>query len=230
MHGAIAAEPAALSILVVEDDDQTREYFASTLEAGGNATRVDRAPTFRAGLRLLSTDAPDVMLVDIGLPDGNGIDLIRHARKNSPQTLSMVITVFGDESSIIGALEAGARGYLLKSEGPDDLRRSVSQLLGGGAPISPAIARHLLKRFGGAADTVERPPKDGPRLTRREREVLQLVVRGYTYQNVADSLGISRHTATSHIRAIYRKLEVRSRSEAVFEALSRGIVKVDERA
>jgi DNA-binding NarL/FixJ family response regulator len=229
MHGAVVAKPAAPSILVVEDDDQTREYFASTLETQDRASRVDRASTFQAGLHALSTNAPDVMLVDIGLPDGSGIDLIHYARKNSPETLSMVITVFGDESIIISALEAGARGYLLKSEGPDDLRRSVAQLVGGGAPISPAIAHHLLKRFGGAADTVEPPPKDEPRLTRREREVLQLVVRGYTYQDVADSLGISRHTATSHIRGIYRKLEVHSRSEAVYEALSLGIATVDER-
>jgi len=224
------SDSPAPTILVVEDDDQTREYFASTLEADGTASRVDRAPSFQAGLHVLSTDPPDVMLVDIGLPDGSGIDLIRHARKNSPETLSMVITVFGDESSIIGALEAGARGYLLKSEGPDDLRRSVSQLLGGGAPISPAIARHLLKRFGSAPASAEPPKKEGPHLTRREREVLQLIVRGYTYQNVAEALGISRHTATSHIRGIYRKLEVRSRSEAVYEALSLGLVKVDERS
>jgi len=218
-------------ILVVEDDEETREYLAGTLECDATVQRVDRASTFDAALTQLRADAPDVMLVDLGLPDGNGVDLIRHARQNSPKTVSMVITVFGDEGSILGALEAGARGYLLKSEGPDDLRQSVAQLLAGGAPISPAIASHLLRRFD---DPTPPPPSEeakseGPRLTPREREALELIVKGLTYQEVAEALGISRHTATSHIRAIYRKLEVRSRSEAVYEAISQGLVKVDER-
>ena len=215
-------------ILVVEDDEQTREYIASTLEVDASVQRVDRAPSVAGGLARLRAEAPDVMLVDLGLPDGSGLDLIRHAREHAPQTLSMVISVFGDEASIVAALEAGARGYLLKSERPEDLRRSVAQLLDGGAPISPAIARHLLRRF---SEPPRVPAREGanPRLTDRERQALELIVKGLTYQEVADTLGISRHTATSHIRSIYRKLEVRSRSEAVYEAISLGLVKVDER-
>jgi len=215
------------TILIVEDDEETREYFAASLEADESVRRVDRAATLEAGLSVLAQEAPDVMLVDLGLPDGSGIDLIRRAREQSPDTLSMVITVFGDEASIVRALEAGARGYLHKSEGPDDLRRSVAQLIGGGAPISPGIASHLLKRFSEAPEPAKSTAKEGAGLTRREREVLQLIVRGCTYQEVADELSISRHTATSHIRHIYRKLQVRSRSEAVYEALSLGIVKVE---
>lgn len=224
------------TILIVEDDEQTREYFAAALETDPATGRVLKAATVdQARVHLAAID-PDVLLVDIGLPDGSGIDLIRHVRAHSKGTVSMVISVFGDETSIIGALEAGARGYLLKSEAPEDLRLSVAQLCEGGAPISPAIASHLLRRFsepddGSAAqsDAANRARNDAIGLTQREREALLLIVQGMSYQQVANEMGITRHTATSHIRSIYRKLEVRSRSEAVYEALSLGIVKVDER-
>jgi DNA-binding NarL/FixJ family response regulator len=215
-------------VLVVEDDEQTREYFVATLEADDTVQRVDKASTFAEGLAHLSADAPDVMLVDLGLPDGSGIDLIRLARDDSPTTLSMVITALGDEASIFAALEAGALGYLLKSEGPDDLRLAVAQLLEGGAPISPGIASQLLRRFTAATGSPNARASN-PGLTGREREALELIVKGSTYQEVAEAMSITRHTATSHIRSIYRKLEVRSRSEAVYEAISQGIVRVDER-
>jgi DNA-binding NarL/FixJ family response regulator len=175
----------------------------------------------------VSADPPDILLVDLGLPDGDGLDLIRYARAHSPHTRSMVITVFGDEASTIRAIEAGARGYILKSELPEDLRSTIEQLLAGGAPISPAIASHLLRRLGPPAEPAD-PAAGGPVLSPREREVLQLVVRGLSYQEIADVLSISRHTATSHIRNIYRKLEVRSRSEASYEALRLGIVDIKD--
>ena len=216
------------SILVVEDDDHTRDYLVATLEADEHVHRVDGARTLREGSTRLAESPPDVMLVDLGLPDGSGLDLIRQAREQSPETRSMVITIFADERSTIRAIEAGACGYLLKSDVPEDLRRAVAQLLDGGAPISPAIASHLLRRFGASPSSPPADPK-GPRLTTRETEVLQLIVRGRSYREVAEALGITRHTATTHIRNIYGKLAVKSRSEAVYEAISRGIVKVRER-
>lgn len=217
---------AGRSILIVEDDEQTREYLAGALTAREHPPRVVTAHSLDAGRAQLDLDPPDVLLVDLGLPDGRGIELIRHARRSAPGTLSMVITVFGDESSLIGALEAGARGYLLKSEAPADLHAAVVHLLGGGSPISPAIASHLLRRFAVPPVTAE-AGGEGASLTHREREVLELMVRGLSYQEMANALDITRNTATSHIRSIYRKLEVRSKTEAVYEAISRGIVTVD---
>jgi len=163
-------------VLVVEDEEQTREYIAATLAADATVRRVDKASNFSEGLALLSARGPDVMLVDLGLPDGSGIDLIRLARDRSPETLSMVITALGDEASIFGALEAGATGYLLKSEGPDDLRLAVAQLLAGGAPISPGIASRLLRTFSAPIDP---PSTDArhPGLTGREAEALELIVK-----------------------------------------------------
>ena len=219
---------AGLGILVVEDDPETREYFAATLRDDDSVDHVRTAETFADAIRTLDASPPDVMLVDLGLPDGNGVDLILHAREHSRETLSMVISVFGDERSLIGALEAGARGYLLKSESPSNLRESVAQLVAGGAPISPAIASVLLQRFDETEDEGGKPDYSAS-LSPREQQVLELIVKGFSDQNVADELVISRHTATSHVRSIYRKLEVRSRSAAVYEALRRGIVHVRTR-
>jgi DNA-binding NarL/FixJ family response regulator len=218
-----------LTVLVVEDDDETREYIAGTLREDESIAEVRTASCYEAAVASVSADPPDVMLVDLGLPDGSGIDLIIHGREFMPDTLAMVITVFGDEASLIGALEAGARGYLLKSEGPSDLRESVAQLVAGGAPISPAIASFLLKRFNATPPSIEKHDQQTT-LSPREQQVLELIVKGCSNQDVADALGISRHTSTSHVRSIYRKLEVRSRSEAIYEGLSRGIISVPERS
>ena len=213
------------TVLIVEDDEETRGYIADALGGEGGSYVVTTAATLEQGVELLEREPPDVMLVDLGLPDGNGLELIQRSRRLSSETRALVISVFGDERSVITAIEAGARGYLLKSEAPEDLRLCVHQLLAGGAPISPGIAAHLLRRFREPAPAPDDGVK-GSKLTAREREVLQLMVQGLTYKEAAKTLGISRNTVASHIKHIYRKLEVDSRGEAVFEALSRGILKV----
>ena len=214
------------SVLVVEDDDDTRSYLAQALGTGEAGYQVAVAANLRDGLDALKSAPPRVLLVDLGLPDGSGLELIRAARALSPDVLPLVITVFGDEASVIGAIEAGAQGYLLKSEAPPDLREAVGQVIAGGAPISPGIASHLLRRF--AEPAAPAPRGVGAQgLTGREQDVLKLIVKGLLYQEAADVLGVSRNTVASHVKSIYRKLEVGSRGEAVFEALSRGLVKVD---
>lgn len=217
------------SVLVVEDDTETREYFADALRGDGSDGGdylVTTAASLRQGTEELHRKLPDIMLVDLGLPDGNGLDLIRSARELSTDILILVITVFGDETSVVGAIEAGAQGYLLKSEAPADLRESVRQILSGGAPISPGIASHLLRRF---QHTESSDHHDGPRFTRRERDVLRLMVKGLPYLEAADVLGVTRNTVAGHVKNIYSKLEVSSRGEAVYEALSQGIVKIESK-
>jgi DNA-binding NarL/FixJ family response regulator len=139
-----------------------------------------------------------------------------------------VITIFGDEPHVVGALEAGALGYLLKDGTPEYIGASIVDMLAGGSPISPAIARHLLRRFRGDAPARAGEAESVPPLSEREGEVLRLIVKGFTYAEIAELLGVSAHTVTTHVRGIYRKLEVHSRSEAVYEALQLGLVKVDE--
>jgi DNA-binding NarL/FixJ family response regulator len=210
--------------LIVEDDGPTRARLARAVEADLRLRLAGSAGTAREGLALLGREAPDVMLVDLGLPDGNGLDLIHAARRLSSDTQAMVVTVFGDERSVIAAIEAGARGYLLKDGAEDEIAEAILELRAGGSPISPQIARHLLRRFQEAPEAAAPVPA----LSEREREILDLVVKGFTFPEIAKLLEISAHTVTTHVRRIYRKLEVRSRSEAVYEALQLGLVKIIE--
>jgi DNA-binding NarL/FixJ family response regulator len=209
---------------VVEDDGPTRARLARAVEADERLRLVGAAGTAREGIEGLRREAPDVLLVDLGLPDRTGIDVIRAARQLSADTQAMVVTVFGDEKSVVSAIEAGARGYLLKDGSETEIAAAILELRAGGSPISPQIARHLLRRFQEEAPA----PYGGPSLTERECEILDGVVKGFTFSELAGLLGISTHTVITHVRHIYRKLEVRSRSEAVYEALALGLVKVRE--
>ena len=221
-------------ILIAEDDAPMRARLEDALAADPALEVAFSTGTLAEALAGLRRLVPDVLLVDLGLPDGSGLRLIREARQLMADAQILVVTVFGDEKSVIAAIEAGARGYLLKDSEPSDVCQAVRQLLTGGAPISPAIARHLLRRFQEPA----RPPDAAsatrpggaagelPHLSKREVEVLELVVKGFTFPEIGSLLGITPHTVTTHVRRIYRKLEVRSRSEAAYEAVQLGLVDV----
>lgn len=172
------------------------------------------------GIRLLDRAAPDVLLVDLGLPDGSGISLIQHIREKGLNTQALVISVFGDELTVVPALEAGAQGYLLKDHPAEAIPQAIFQLMEGGAPISPVIARHMLKRFRRSSA----PATEMEQLTRRERDVLEMVSRGYTSSEIAEKTCKSYHTVTTHVRNIYRKLAVNSRAEAVTKAMQFGLL------
>lgn len=214
-------------ILIVEDDEPTRDRLVRALSAhAGQLELAAAVGTCGEALHELRSDPPEALLVDLNLPDGHGIELIRAARALSADTQIMVVTVFGDEKSVLGAIEAGARGYLLKDESMEGVGAAILQLLAGGSPITPAIAQHLILRFQARAPSAVR--EAGPALSHRELEVLELVVKGFTFTEIAGLLGLSPHTVGTFVRRIYRKLEVRSRGEAVFEALQLGIVKLED--
>lgn len=193
---------------------------------------VGAVGTCREARAALAGDgAIEVVLVDLGLPDGDGVTLIREIRRRPRPPEVMVISVFGDEEHVVAALEAGATGYLLKDASPIDVGAAIFDLLGGGSPISPAIARHLLQRFhpsdersGDRASGVPAPSM--PALTAREREVLEVLAKGFTFEEAADILGISFHTVAGHVKSIYNKLAVSSRSEAVYEATQLGLLRL----
>ncbi len=219
-------------ILLVEDEEHTRTHLARVIDGDPRLDLVASVGTFEEGLRELEAQTPEVLITDIELPDGNGLDLIRHVSEKELETLPMVITVFGDQATVTRALEAGALGYLLKDGTADYLVRSTLELLEGGSPISPPIARYLLGRFreerDSPFDAAERPPQpdeDAPKLSERENEVLEFLVKGFTYAETAEHLGVTSHTIATHVRRIYRKLAVRSRAEAVYEALQLGLVR-----
>lgn len=211
------------SVLLLEDDPITRERLAEVVQAATGLTLAAAVADVRSALAWLGAHAPPaVLLADLQLPDGSGIDVIRWLRAHAPASEAMVISVFGDEAHVVAAIEAGATGYLLKDATADEIAQAIARLLAGESPISSAIARHLLRRFQPAPGApLAAAPAPSP-LTPRETEVLQLIAKGLSYQRIADTLTMSPHTVTTHIKQIYRKLAVNSRGEAVFEAMQLG--------
>ena len=163
------------TVLLVEDEHRTRRRLARALEAAPTLELCGVAEDLESGRAAFDALHPEVLLTDLGLPDGSGIELIAHARQSLPATQIMVITVFGDEGNVMAAIAAGAAGYLLKDGTDGEIAEAVSALLAGGSPISPSIARHLLRRFQ------EPQAGDGDAgLSPREKEVLDLVARGFS--------------------------------------------------
>ena len=221
-------------VLLVEDDEPTLERLVSAVNKHQQLDVGQQHSTLKGALDCLASYQPDVVLTDLGLPDGHGVELIESAKNLNENIEIMVISVFGDERNVVTAIEAGATGYLLKDGTADYIGESIIDMLNGSSPISASIARHVLKRFratSAATDTNQKqtkPAADAPKLTKREMDVLEYITRGFTYNEVAKFLELSPHTVTSHIKHIYQKLEVKSRSEAVFEAVQLGLVDIHQ--
>jgi DNA-binding NarL/FixJ family response regulator len=232
---------ATHSVLIVEDDPETRRHFARAIERCERLRLSAAVATCAEARRVLKETPPDVLLTDLQLPDGNGIELIRETRGELPATQILVISVFGDESTVIASVRAGASGYLLKDGTADQIAASVVELCDGGSPLSAQVARYVLRLVqvpaAGAAAPARTPapepapqrPKDAaPSLTEREVSVLELLAKGFSSTEIAELLGISRHTVITHSRNIHRKLEVSSRSAAIFEAVNLGLIKLGD--
>jgi len=211
------------STILVEDDAPTRDRLARIISAHPQLVLLAACENLAEARAELNKHTPNVLLTDLGLPDGHGTTLIREVRQKDERIEIMVVSVFGDEHNVLNAIEAGATGYLLKDGDSSYVADSILELVAGGSPISPSIARHLLQRFNKSRPAATKEPS-APALTKREMEVLQGVAKGLTYTEIAELLGMSPNTITSHIKHIYRKLEVRSRSEAVFEAVQLGLI------
>ncbi|MEK8031561.1 response regulator transcription factor [Ideonella sp. DXS29W] len=211
-----------VSVLIVEDDERFRAAFAAMVGSAPDLRLVGTASDLPQGLLLLRELKPDVLLVDLGLPSGSGIELIRYAHGQLPNTDVMVVTVFGDEPHVMASLEAGATGYLLKDAQPADLADQVRTLHAGGSPISPVIARRLLQRLA----PEPAPALDGDALlSPQERQVLTYSAKGFSFEEIARMLGVSRHTVMTYVKRSYRKLQVHSKTEAIYEARKLGLVR-----
>jgi DNA-binding NarL/FixJ family response regulator len=218
-------------VLLVEDDAATRERLGACVAATPGLELAHAVGTRADALAALAVEPPPrVALVDLELPDGSGIDVIRALRQRGAETDAMVISVFGDERHVLAAIEAGATGYLLKDADATDVGDAILRLIAGESPISSSIARHLLRRFHAPAPAPAAAATDtAPHLTARERDVLQLIAKGLSYARIADTLEMSPNTVPSYIKQIYRKLQVNSRGEAVFEAMQLGLVRPPDR-
>ena len=221
--------PAPTRILVVDDDEAFRESVCTAIARDDAMVLAAQAGSVARAREAIVRGNFDVALVDLGLPDGNGIDLIREIALTRPETDVMVVTVFGDEAHVIASIEAGATGYLLKRSLIDTLGATVRELRAGGSPISPVIARQLLQRFKRGADDAALAQQavaviDDGGLSEREREVLLFIAKGFTVGEIANMLHLSAHTVATHVKHIYRKLAVHSRTEAVYEAGRMGLL------
>ncbi|MEO1244174.1 MAG: response regulator transcription factor [Pseudomonadota bacterium] len=209
-----------VSIFVVEDDASTRAMLVDKISRSKRHRVVGAVGSLASARRTLAKWNPDILLVDLQLPDGNGIDLISEQTLRNPGLPILVISIFGDEERVISAIGAGAQGYLLKDDDEDIILDAVDRLLRGESPISPSIAAHLIHRFRQLAPN----PQNTHPLSDRELEVLQLASKGLSYRETAALMGVSVNTVGTFTKRIYTKLAVSSRAEAIFEARQMGLV------
>jgi DNA-binding NarL/FixJ family response regulator len=208
-------------VAVLEDDAGTRRYFEQCVRDHPGLELAAAFGTLSDAQAWFSSHSADVLLTDLGLPDGHGLSLIRALRTSHPDCEILVISVFGDAETVVDCVEAGAVGYLHKDSAPEDVAQVILDVRRGASPISPMIARKLLERLRAPAAVA---PAAEVTLTAAESEVLELIARGYAYAEIARLRGVSIHTVQTHVKHLYSKLAVHSRSEAVYEATQLGLL------
>lgn len=213
--------------LIVEDLAEVRDWLVEITESVFPGIEVRAVRRVDEAMACVGAEAFDVALIDLGLPDGSGIDVVQALHRQQPQCMAVVVTIYDDDEHLFPALQAGAFGYLLKDQPREALVAQLQRIVSGEPPLSPPIARRVLSFFGqnraGLAQPA--PSEDTARLTEQETVVLQRVAKGYTLPEIAQQMGLSRHTIAEHVKHIYRKLDVSSRAEAALEAARRGLVK-----
>jgi DNA-binding NarL/FixJ family response regulator len=213
---------AITTALVLEDQPDTRAWLAQVLVQAFPNVHVLQAATIAEARALLGAHTIDLALLDLDLPDGSGVTIIEALSLASPSTRSVVATIYDDDDHVFPALRAGASGYLLKEQPQDALVAMLKRIVGGEPPLSPAIARRMLRFFLPAPTTTQ--AADDEHLSPREEEVLQLIAKGYKLAEVGELLKVSRNTAAGYLKSVYRKLNISSRAEATLAAAKRGLV------
>ncbi|MFO7593819.1 MAG: response regulator transcription factor [Pseudomonadota bacterium] len=203
------------SILILEDVTETRHWLSEILQAVFSQPRIAEAASLQQARDAIATERFELALIDIHLPDGSGMDLLKEVVHTSPTTYCIICTIFGDDQHLFEALRNGARGYLLKDQTSEQLANQLHGIKNGQPPLSPAIARRVLNYF---------VPSESGNLTPRETEVLTLIAQGLRLKDVAARLGISIYTAGDHVKKIYSKLQIANRAEATLQAARRGLI------
>ena len=214
------AKPDIIKIAVVEDIRDIREGLATLINFTEGFTCAGSYRSMEEAIPSLRHRVPDVLLSDIGLPGMNGIEGIKIIKEKFPEMTVLMLTVYDDDERIFDALCAGASGYLLKRTSPAKILENIREAVSGGAPMSPEVAMRVIKLFR----EVRPPEKVDYDLTPHETRLLKLLVEGYNYTTAAEELGVSYNTIKFHMRHIYEKLQVHSKSEAVAKALQNRLV------
>lgn len=217
----MSVEPGSPRIcLLIEDQPRTREWMLTVLAAAFPDLRIETVGTLKSAHAWLDRHAASLWLaiIDIGLPDGSGVDIVRRLHRDHPEVLPVVATIYDDDAHLFEAIAAGARGYVLKDEEADLLVNYLRRIERGEPPLSPSIAHRMLSHFRAPTRV-----KDEAGLSPRETEVLTLLARGMTVSEAAARLGLQPQTVASYVKVIYQKLCVSSRAEATREAIRRGL-------
>jgi DNA-binding NarL/FixJ family response regulator len=212
--------PSLVKVVVVEDHRELRDYISFMINSAEGYRCIGSYRTMEEALQKIPGDIPDLMLSDIGLPGMSGIEGVKILKERYPQLLILMITVYDDDDRIFDALCAGASGYLLKKTSPAKLLDSLKEAVGGGAPMSPEVARRVISLFR----EVRPPERADYDLTPHETRLLKLLVEGHNYKTAAAKLGVTTATISFHLQRIYEKLQVHSKSEAVAKAIKNRLV------
>jgi two-component system NarL family response regulator len=207
-----------MRVALVEDDPLLRENIAILLKGQPGITLLNSFASAEEALAAIPDMTPEIMVVDIGLPGMSGIDFIREVRSTRPEIEILAHTVFEDRDNVFSALKAGASGYLLKGGTPRELIEAIFNLYGGGAPMSPKIARSVIREFQEGAI------EESYLLSQREQQIISSLEKGLAYKEIAAAFNISPHTVHTHIKNIYEKLQAKSRQEAFAKARRKGIL------
>lgn len=216
-----------IQVLVIEDQTKVLRNQLKLLEGNAELSIVGAALSGEAGLEEVRRLRPQVLLLDLGLPRMNGIEVTRAVKAEFPEIEILIFTIFDEEDKVLEAVRAGASGYLLKGTPADKMVEAIKEVHAGGTVIQPNLARRLLKHF-----RVEDPPPaaanepEGKKLSARETEILQLIAKGVSNSQAATMLALSKATIRTHLEHIYRKLEVSNRVEAVTEGLRKGLIQM----
>lgn len=221
------AENQQIKVIFVENDPNVRLRLQRAISGLADIHEIGSAATYREADALVSQFKFQMLIVDLDLPDGFGLDLIRRTAANMPEVDIMVLANANDDPHVVSAIESGATGYVLKTEIENSLVSAIRLLAAGGSPVSPEVAKSVLRALRTyTTHTIEKttaPIQPNP-LSERETEILQLLAKGISFNEIGDILTISPHTVTAHIKKIYRKLQVHSRGEAVYEAAQMGLI------
>jgi len=225
-----ATEP--IRVFVVEDQTKILRAQLRLLESQPELLIVGTALSGEAALEQLQQAAPNVVLLDLGLPGMSGIEVTRKIKQDPPRTEILIFTIFDEEDKVLEAVRAGASGYLLKGATADKIVEAIKEVCAGGTVIQPNLARRLLRHFRPdptppteAAGAAAAAPQLRP-LSQREMEILQIIAKGISNNEAAQMLGLSKATIRTHLEHIYAKLEVTNRVEAVTEGIRKGLISV----
>lgn len=207
-----------MKVVIIEDNQLLRENLKLLLSGEPGITVTGAFGSAEEALFSMKKAAPDVMLVDLGLPGMSGVELIKKVKDQFPGIEIMTHTVFEDRETVFSAIKAGASGYILKGSTPREIVEALNNLHQGGAPMSPKVARKVIQEFQ------DESINEQYLLSKREQEIVREIERGLSYKEIADKFNISPHTVHAHIKKIYEKLQAKDRQEALMKARKKGII------